>query len=327
MNKLRTTLMKLAPWLIGLMMLSGVIVGIASYSEIGNFAQLLQRAAPPWLIVGALLQVATYFSTAAVWYLTLRQTGEHYALRTLVPLGIAKLFSEQALPSGGISGTAFFVAALNRRGVPTEHSMAALLVSLVSFYMAYLLAAALSLAALWFYHATNTWIVAVTILFCTVAVGIPAGTLWLQRRSQRSLPAWLTRIPGLNKFLEMLGNSPTHLLRNVSLLIQTTLLQASIFLLDAATLWAMLQAIGQAAPPLVAFPSFVFASMVGALGFVPLGLGTFEATCVAMLKRLGIPLEAAFTATLLLRGFTLWLPMIPGLWLTRRELFGESLTA
>ena len=35
---------------------------------------------------------------------------------------------------------------------------------------------------------------------------------------------------------------------------------------------------------------------------------------------LGIPVEAALTSTLLLRGFTLWLPMLPGLWLAKREL-------
>jgi magnesium-transporting ATPase (P-type) len=51
-----------------------------------------------------------------------------------------------------------------------------------------------------------------------------------------------------------------------------------------------------------------------------LGLGTFEAACVAMLRTLGVPLEAALTATLLLRGFTLWLPVLPGLLLARREL-------
>ena len=82
----------------------------------------------------------------------------------------------------------------------------------------------------------------------------------------------------------------------------------------------MLYAIGQDASFLVVFPSFVIASMVATLGPVPLGLGTFEATCVAMLTMLGITLEAAFTATLLLRGFTLWLPMFPGLWLAKREL-------
>jgi len=312
--------LRLGPWLIGALILSGVILVIVSHGEIEGFAQLLRRAAPVWLLAGIILQVATYFSTAAVWYLTLRQAGTRYSMRTLVPLGVAKLFSEQALPSGGISGTAFFVAALTRRGVPTEICMAALLVSLVAYYTAYLLAAAMSLALLWFYHATNTWIVTLTILFCVVAVGIPTGALWLHRRSQRSLPALLTRIPGISRLLDMLGDAPGHLLRDTTLLSQTTLFQASIFMLDAATLWAMLRAVGQDVSFLAAFPCFVVASMVATFGLVPLGLGTFEATCVAMLRTLGVPLEAALTTTLLLRGFTLWLPMLPGLLLARREL-------
>jgi hypothetical protein len=31
-----------------------------------------------------------------------------------------------------------------------------------------------------------------------------------------------------------------------------------------------------------------------------------------MLHALGTPIEAAITATLMLRGFTLWLPLLPG---------------
>jgi uncharacterized membrane protein YbhN (UPF0104 family) len=57
---------------------------------------------------------------------------------------------------------------------------------------------------------------------------------------------------------------------------------------------------------------------------VPLGLGTFEATCVAMLGGAGIGLEAGLTATILLRGTTTWLPMLPGLWLIRREMRGPA---
>ncbi|MDB5691870.1 MAG: hypothetical protein JWO81_933 [Alphaproteobacteria bacterium] len=54
------------------------------------------------------------------------------------------------------------------------------------------------------------------------------------------------------------------------------------------------------------------------LGPVPLGLGAFEGASTAMLRLLGTPLEPALAATLLLRGFTLWLPLIPGLLVTRR---------
>ena len=311
---------KFGPWLLGLLILSGVIVAVTSFSEIEGFVQLLRQADPVWLVVGIILQIATYFSTAAIWLLTLRKGGTRYSILTLVPLGVAKLFSEQALPSGGMSGTAFFVAALNRRGVPAQLCMAALLVSLVSYYTSYLLAAILSLALLRFYHATKPWIVIVTALFCAVAVVIPVGALWLHYWSRRSLPSALTRIPGLNRLLAAIGGAPTYLLRDATLFFQTTVFQASIFLLDAATLWAMLRAIGQDVSFLWALPSFIVASMVASLGLIPLGLGTFEATCIAVLRVLGVPLEAALTATLLLRGLTLWAPMAPGLWLARREL-------
>ena len=87
----------------------------------------------------------------------------------------------------------------------------------------------------------------------------------------------------------MLGDAPGRLLRDDALLSQTTLFQAFIFLLDATTRWAMLRAAGQDVSLLAAFPSFVVASMVGIFGLVPLGLGTFEATCVAMLRTPGRP--------------------------------------
>ena len=42
-----------------------------------------------------------------------------------------------------------------------------------------------------------------------------------------------------------------------------------------------------------------------------------EAACVGMLNLLGVAIETALAATLLQRGLTFWLPMLPGLWLAR----------
>ncbi|MCA9181711.1 MAG: flippase-like domain-containing protein, partial [Planctomycetales bacterium] len=92
------------------------------------------------------------------------------------------------------------------------------------------------------------------------------------------------------------------------------------FLCDAATLCVLLFAMAADCHPLIVFASFVAASVVAMIGLVPGGLGTFEGTCVAMLHVHGVSLEAALACTLLSRGFTFWLPMLPGLWLTRREL-------
>ena len=55
----------------------------------------------------------------------------------------------------------------------------------------------------------------------------------------------------------------------------------------------------------IAFVSFIMSSMAATLGPIPLGLGTFEAACVGMLSLLGVAIEAALAATLLLRGLTL----------------------
>lgn len=148
-----------------------------------------------------------------------------------------------------MSGTAFFVTALKRRGVSTELCMATLLLSLIAYYGAYLLAALASVLLLWLYHAIHPWIIALSVVFA----------------------------------------------------------------LDAATLWVMLHVVGFEVSFRTAFPSFVLASMVATIGPIPLGLGTFEVTCVSMLGVLGVPVEAALTATLLLRGFTLWVPMLPGM--------------
>jgi uncharacterized protein (TIRG00374 family) len=78
--------------------------------------------------------------------------------------------------------------------------------------------------------------------------------------------------------------------------------------------------VGWQAHPAEVFAAFVIASVAGTIGIVPGGLGTFEAACVGMLHAVGTPTTVALTATLLLRGFTFWLPMLPGLWLARGAL-------
>ena len=85
----------------------------------------------------------------------------------------------------------------------------------------------------------------------------------------------------------------------------------------------MLRALNQTASPLVAFASFIVADVVATVGPIPLGLGVFEGTSVAVLYLTGVSVEAALAATLLLRGFTFWLPMLPGMWLVRRELVSD----
>jgi glycosyltransferase 2 family protein len=58
---------------------------------------------------------------------------------------------------------------------------------------------------------------------------------------------------------------------------------------------------------------FSFANLIGALSFVPGGLGGTEAIMVGLMVSLGAPVETAFAVTLLIRACTLWFGVILGL--------------
>lgn len=308
-----------AGWGIGLLALLAVIAVAAHLGDIERFMGLLRSLSPAWLLLALLLQLGTYASVAFTWRYGLRLVGCPLPLRRLMPLALAKLFVDQTVPTGGISGSAFLVAALARQGVPPSACLASLLATLVGHYAAYLLAASAAAGLLAMAHQARAWMAGLFALFALVSLAIPLGVLAL-RRYGRLEPRWLRRIPGAAALLEATGKAPLTLVRRPAVLAVMTGWSLAVIVLDAATLWGMLHALGLHTPARVAFPSFLLAMMVATVGPIPLGLGSFEAACVAALTLQGVPIEGALAATLLLRGCTTWLPMPPGLFLARREL-------
>ncbi|MEK7699319.1 MAG: UPF0104 family protein, partial [Planctomycetota bacterium] len=84
---------KLRSWFLGLIFLAGLVYFVTHLRELEHFVQLLHQAKPLWLLAGLFAQSMTYFSAAAVWQQTFLHAGVRYSLLSLVPLGIAKLFS------------------------------------------------------------------------------------------------------------------------------------------------------------------------------------------------------------------------------------------
>lgn len=312
-----------AAWLSGGVLLVALVVAVAHLGEERRFAALLREAQPAWLGVAALLQVGTYLCAAGVWQRALRAGGVRLGVGGLVPLGLAKLFADQALPSAGLSGTLLVVRALVRRGVAHGASVAAMLAGLMSYYVAYALAVAASLAVLWQRGELHRALLLLTFFFSLPAAGVPLAILWLRGRAATSLPRWLLRLPGARDLMDALAQAPRGAIFGPRLGAETSVLQFGVFLLDAATLEATLHAVGGSLAPGVAFASFIVASVVASLAWVPGGLGTFEGTCVAMLHVHGVGLEVALAAVLLLRGLSFWLPMLPGLWIARREMLRD----
>jgi len=306
-------------WLLGLGLLAAVIVGALHMSEHEAVARAAARADPIRLVLALLLQVATYPAQGEIWRRVGDAAGWRMSPRQAFELSVAKVFADQALPSGGVSSSVLVAKALHERRTPEAVVNAVVLINFTSYHLAYALALLPALIVVARRGETNPIVVLMAALFFLFSIGVSAAAMALAGRHRLRL-----RVPVgqmlLDRALRFVAASDPRLMRGVPLLAQTIALQLVIVLLDAATMWLLVGALGPDAPPAGVFASFMIASLFRTMGVVPGGLGTFEATSVWTLRMAGVPIRAGLGATLLFRGLSFWMPMLPGYWFSRRVL-------
>jgi uncharacterized membrane protein YbhN (UPF0104 family) len=185
--------------------------------------------------------------------------------------------------------------------------------------MAYAVAAVTAISILWFYNDITAVIRFFVSVFAVVLIFVPVAILWLLAHQDKNLPLWQTRFKLIANLSESVKAASPARVRSPKLLMKTVPLNMAIFLLDAGTLWTMMVVTGYPVGFPTAFVAIVLASIAGTVSFLPGGIGGFEAGAILALTLLGAPIEAALTGTLLFRGLTLWIPLIPGLVLARRD--------
>ncbi len=296
-----------------------IVVVVRHFGEGKEFVALLRQAHPFWLLMALALQAGTYACVGAVWKVALAEAGARLSLGTLAKLSLIKLAFDQLIPTGGLSGTIAVVQRLDDMEVEPAGITRAIVVNVVTRYGAYAIAVISALAILWISHELSQGVLVGATVLIGLAIAIPLGLLIWIRHFHGRFPGHLRRIPELADLLQETPGVLAGLLRNPRLLVVCLCLNLCIFILDSATLGTMLLALGRQPDPFNVFLALVLASVAATVGFVPGGLGTFEATCVATLTLHDTPVEAALTATLLFRGFTFWLPMFGGMLLARRE--------
>ncbi|HVN41369.1 MAG TPA: lysylphosphatidylglycerol synthase domain-containing protein, partial [Steroidobacteraceae bacterium] len=306
------------PWLTGLAALVAVVLVATHAAEERAFLGLLQQAQPAWLLLALALQAGTYFAQAEVWCVVLHRAGGSLPFGFACRLSFAKLFMDQAAPSMGLSSAAIVTHALENRGIERATVISSVAVDTASFYIAYLLNLVLALVLVVAAGHGRPLVLTVTALFLAYAATLSAAVLMLSGHTPSRMTARLGALPGVGRLVGVLREASPRLAREPRLLMAATGLQMLIAVLDAATLWAALRALGTPASPTTVFASFMLASVLRSFGLVPAGLGTFEAGSVGALAWLGVPVAAALSATLLFRGLSFWLPMVPGIVVSRR---------
>jgi uncharacterized protein (TIRG00374 family) len=306
-------------WFLGLIMVAAVVVAALHWGDVEEFAELASKAKPLWLAGALLLQFLTYACLSLEWSLVLKSGGSPLPFWSLLPLTIIKLFADQIVPTAGVSGNILLIDRLVDRGIPRKNAVAAVILTIIAYYASYAVCALIAVALLWLFSDISWWVITLVSLFFVVAAAIPAAALWLHGKGSRGVPDWLRRFDTVRASLDLIEEAPKGLVRDPRLIGRLALLNAGVFVADAATLQFCLLALGAGSHFVTSYVALIMASIVVTLGPIPLGLGTFEGTSIAMLRLMGISFEVALSATLLFRGFALWLPLIAGLFLSRRE--------
>jgi Mg2+-importing ATPase len=312
-----------ASWLLGAALLAALIAAVVRASEARAFVGVLERANHWWILLAVLLQLATYVAQGSVWRRVVGAAGHHVSRSTAFELGLAKLFADQALPSAGLSSGILIAKSLERRDVPPGAVRASVLVDIASYQAAYGLALVGALVLLAWHGEAHAVVVAAAVVFFLFSTALSGSVIVLAGKRHDRLARRLGRIPGARAAIEFVAGADKALVRDRRVLVGTVGLHLMIVSLDAATMWTLVHALGANVPPGGVFAGFMVASLVRTMGVVPGGLGTFEATSVVMLRLAGIDLAGALSATLLFRGLSFWLPMLPGYWSSRRVLTGE----
>ena len=316
------------PWLVWLLggAVLAVVVGIALHLSEGRaFVQLARRIEPWWLLVAVALQAVTYLAQGEIWCAIARAARFGLPRRASYTLSLAKLFVDQALPSAGISGTVVVARSLETRGMPRPAVMAGVVVNTASYHAAYVLCLFAALVITAARHQANPLIEVVTVAFAVIAVAVTIAVVALSGRGASTFHRRLSGLRPLRNALRFLEDADPVLSHRPGLMLVALACQLAIVVLDAVTVWVLVRALGASASPWSVFASFMISNLFRTVGVLPGGLGTFEATSVVTLKMIGVAIPVALAATLLFRGLSFWLPMLPGLWFSRRAMARPSL--
>lgn len=307
-------------WLPGLLALAVLFLLALHFEELKHFAELAAAADVRWLLLGAAIQALTYVCAGGVWWLALWHAGYPMRFIGFTPLGLGKLFVDQALPTGGVSGTILVTAGLKNRGIPLRIAFYAMLTGLFTYYSAYLASAVVCFFVIYMDHRMGPVLASTFAVFAVVALFIPLSVLAMKSSGQRFIPKWIAGQRIVRILLIGIAEAPLVQLMNTRLFLGAFAFQIAIVVLDATTLWIGFKAIGQDVDLFVAFAGMVAGSVGATIGPAPLGFGTYEGSAVAILAILGVPVAPSITAVILFRGLSFWLPMVPGIWFARREL-------
>ncbi|PPU94129.1 lysylphosphatidylglycerol synthase transmembrane domain-containing protein [Xanthomonas albilineans] len=262
----------------------------------GTFARL--GAIWPLLALAVLPVSASYLFRFWRWRWLLQRQGH------AVPFGLgwaAYLAGFALTATPGKAGELLRIRYFARMGVPAGRTLAVFVFERASDLLVIL---ALSLLAAPVFPTLGT-LVAVVLGFVALLFGAAAWPVllaWLDSLGRRLPGRWLRRVAQFAVF----AATELRACLGTDQCVRSLIAGTAAWGLTSAVFVGLCNGLGLQLEPIVAFGIYPLAMLIGALSFVPGGVGTTELAIVLMLNRLGVAPPDAIAVAVAARLVTLW---------------------
>jgi len=270
----------------------------------------IQGGRPGWLILAGAFTVGMFAGYVTQFHAVYETARMHW--RTSLQITMAALAASRVLSAGGAGGLVLQAWALRRAGLDAREVADRTVSFIVLQYLVFTLAVALFGFGLHYGLLPGASPFAITFIPASLALAVTGLGL-----SLAFVPPDLQRNLGRGR-LRRLANGPASASAGIRLALARlrcpdwAVAGALLFwAFQIAVLWAAFHAFGQT-PPFAVLVLGFFVGMLGNLLPLPGGIGGVDGGMIAAFVALGVDSGLAIVAVLTFRGFTFWLPTIPG---------------
>jgi putative heme transporter len=285
----------------------------------------VKTGAPGWLIVAGLLEVVSFGGYVVLFRTVFVRGYDRIGWSVSYQITMASLAATRLFASAGAGGVVLTAWALRRSGMGRRLvacRMIAFLVLLYAVFMGSLVIFGVGLRTHLFSGSAPFALTVIPAIFGASVIVIALAMAFVPADFERRLGRWASgshkRVARVARAVATVPASFASGVRTSIKLIRERhwgVLGAVVWWgFDIGTLWASFHAFGGSGIP--TFPVIVLGYFIGQLGnLLPLpgGIGGVDGGMIGAFIAFGVPGGLAVVAVLVYRGFSFWLPTIPGI--------------
>lgn len=317
-----------------------VIIVLATLGDSSKIAEAFEQV--HWYVFPLIVvvQIADYYTNARYYQAFFKMSGYDIPLRWFYETSLAINFANQALPSGGISGTTYLAQTLKPYGVPSARSTLAQVSRYVFTFVSFFLVLALGFLLLFLGGSISR--ISVRLIVLLLIIVLTAGALGLVLLLDRARLELLTSpvIRAVNAFWRRVTRRHKPLISKARIDgfldefyagTKDTFTRPHVWpplfgwalasnFTELATLYAVFIGFGLWPNPGIVIAGYTLAILASMTGILIGGLAVYEAGMIGTFVALGLPFALTFAIVTVYRLTSMAIFLPTGFYFYRRQL-------